>query len=123
MEEFYLSLLILTSIPILGAIKNIVKRKTFNILIFLRTFALYFMIYLILEYLFGYYFYFEFDNSMLICLLERWIMFVYKIIYSFVTKNYEKKKFKYYHKYLTELSSGSLDKMYHIDNFDKAKNL
>jgi len=123
MEELYLSVLVLTSIPILGSIKNIVKRKTFNILIFLRTFAIYLIIYLLLEYGFGYYYDFELDTSMLICLLERWIMFVYKIIYSFVTKNYEKKKFKYYHKYLTELSSGSLDKMYQIDNFNKIKDL
>ncbi len=91
MEEFYLSTLVLTSIPILGAIKNVVKRKTFNILIFLRTFAIYFVIYLILEHMFGYYFNFELDISMFICLFERWIMFVYKIIYSFVTKNYDKK--------------------------------
>ena len=51
-------------------------------------------------------------------LVERYIMFIFKIIYSYLTKNYEKKKFKYYKKYMTELSAGSLDKMYQLDNLE-----
>ena len=32
MEELYQTIIILCAIPILGAIKNVIKRKTFNIL-------------------------------------------------------------------------------------------
>lgn len=48
---------------------------------------------------------------MLLCLIERWGMFIFKIIYSYVTKNYEKKKLKYYQKYNLELSSNTLKEL------------
>ena len=122
MEELYQVIIVLMAIPILGAIKNVIKRKTFNILIFLRTFGVYFGLYVIGKFIVGYEFNIQLFDSMILSLLERYLMFVFKISYSYMTKNYERKKFKYYKKYLIELSSGSLDKMYHIDNLDKIKN-
>jgi hypothetical protein len=123
MDQLYQSIIILCIIPIFGAIKNLIKRKSFNILIFLRTFGVYFGIYLIGIFIIRYKFKINLFDSMLLSLLERYLMFVFKICYSYITKNYERKKFKYYKKYLIELSSGSLDKMYHIDNIDKIKNI
>lgn len=112
MNQTYLSVIVLISIPILGAIKNVIKRKSFSIKIFLRTFAVYFGIYVFFK-IFNIYNFTPliiFD-AMLLSLCERWSMFVYKIIYSHITKNYEKKKLKYYEKYNLELSSGTLDKL------------
>jgi hypothetical protein len=119
MDNFYLNILTLIIIPIFGAMKNIIKRKTFNIKIFLRTFVVYFLIYLGFKYMIGYEFEFELLDCMSISLLERYCMFIFKIIYAIITKNYEKKKFKYYKKYLTELSEGSLDKMYQIEQMNQ----
>lgn len=121
MEELYQAIIILCAISILGAIKNVIKRKTFNIFIFLRTFGVYFALYLIGKFIVKYKFEFNLFDAMTLSLLERYLMFVFKISYSYITKNYERKKFKYYEKYLTELSSGSLDKMYHIDNIKNIK--
>lgn len=108
MNETNFSVIILIAIPILGAIKNVVKRKSFNIKIFLRTFIVYFTIYLFFKIFKLYSFNLDCFNSMLLSLTERWSMFIYKIIYSYITKNYEKKKLKYYQKYNLELSSGTL---------------
>ena len=41
LDDHNYGFLVLILIPILGAIKNIVKRKTFNIFIFMRTFGVY----------------------------------------------------------------------------------
>lgn len=119
--EFYLGLFVLVAIPIFGAIKNIIKRKSFNPYIFARTFCVYIGIYLFFKLCFDYELEIGLDeislfDTMILSLSERYLMFIFKIIYSFVTKNYEKKKFKYYKKYMCELSSGSLDKMYHVEN-------
>jgi len=116
MKELYQTICVLVIIPIFGAIKNVVKRKSFNIFIFLRTFVVYLSIYLIGKFITIEYFKLNLYNAMALSLLERYLMFVFKIVYSYFTENYEKKKFKYYKKYMIELSSGSLDKMYHIDN-------
>ncbi len=107
----FISIIILIAIPILGAIKNVIKRKTFNIKIFLRTFLIYFVIWMLLRFFNIYNLELNCTDSMLLSLCERWGMFVYKIIYSYVTKNYEKKKLKYVHKYNLELSSNSLEKL------------
>jgi hypothetical protein len=107
----FISIIILTAIPILGAIKNIIKRKTFNIKIFLRTFLVYFVIWILFRIFNIYNLELNHTDSMLLSLCERWGMFVYKIIYSYITKNYEKKKLKYYKKYNLELSSDSLEKL------------
>jgi hypothetical protein len=107
----YNIILILIFIPILGAIKNVIKRKTFNLKIFLRTFVVYGIIYFFSKILKIYNFQLNTHDSMLLSLSERWGMFVYKILYSSITKNYEKKKFKYYEKYRLELSNNSLNKL------------
>ena len=108
MNETIVSILVLTAIPILGAIKNVIKRKTFNIKIFLRSFVMYFIIWLFFWIFNLYKFKIIYLDSMLLSLTERWTMFMYKIIYSYITKNYEKKKIKYYEKYNLELSSNTL---------------
>lgn len=118
MNEIFKSISVLVLIPILGAIKNIIKRKSFSIFIFLRTFVVYIGIFVIGRLINNQNFKFNLFDMMTLSLLERYLMFVFKIVYSYMTKNYEKKKFKYYKKYMTELSSGSLDKMYHIDNLE-----
>lgn len=118
MEKILQSIIILCIIPIFGAIKNVIKRKSFNIYIFLRTFGVYSGIYLIGIFIIGKDWKLNLFDSMALSLLERYLMFVFKIVYSYLTKNYEKKKFKYYKKYMTELSSGSLDKIYQIDNLE-----
>jgi hypothetical protein len=104
-------IIILIAIPILGAIKNVIKRKTFNIKIFLRTFVVYLGILVFFKVSNIYNFKLTCTDSMLLSLLERWGMFVYKIIYSYFTKNYEKKKIKYWEKYNLELSSNTLDQL------------
>lgn len=111
MEELYQTIIILCAIPILGAIKNVIKRKTFNIFVFLRTFGVYFVLYLIGKFILRYEFQLKLFDAMTLSLLERYLMFIFKISHSYITKNYERKKFKYYKKYLIELSSGSLDKI------------
>ena len=121
--EHYLCVLILVLIPIFGAVKNIIKRKTFNIFIFLRTFVIYFFIYLISRYFCEYQFKINLFDCMLISLLERYVMFIHKINYSFITNNYEKKKLKYYKKYLVEISSGKLNKISMTDNTEINNNV
>jgi hypothetical protein len=110
LNESTISLLILCAIPILGAIKNIVKRKSFKVTIFLRSFVIYGVLCALLYSCFGFTFKLNLFESMILSLSERWGMFVYKIGYSVITKNYEKKKYKYYEKYNMDLSSNSLEK-------------
>ena len=89
-------------IPILGAIKNAVKYKKISPLLFLRTPALYLIIYSYL-YLNHYN-----SKSCKICLTiinERIFMFIYKIIISLINDNYNKKKIKYQKKYGLEYES------------------
>lgn len=75
--------------PILGSLKNYVKYKRFNILVFLRT--LY--IYSILK------FAIQTDNTWIILMLERWFFFLFKIIRSIINDDYNNKKKKYIEKY------------------------
>lgn len=118
-EECVLGLTILFAIPLFGAIKNIIKRKSFNILIFLRSFMIYIIIYSLVYLCFDYPLELNIINSMFLSLSERWSMFIYKICYSYITKNYEKKKYKYYQKYQTELSENSLNKISDLDMENK----
>ena len=111
MSETNLSIAILVAIPVLGAIKNVIKRKSFNIKIFLRTFMVYFVIWLLFKIFNLHNFNLNCFDSMLLSLIERWGMFVFKIIYSYVTKNYERKKLKYYEKYKLEFSSNTLKEL------------
>ena len=81
-------LLILVT-PLLGSLKNYVKYKRFNILILLRTPLLYFLLQLILQT----------NNIWKILLIERWILFLFKIIRSLYRNDYLVKKEKYKIKY------------------------
>ena len=111
LTETTTSLTILGAIPVLGAIKNVVKRKSFSPLIFVRTFVVYGILCELVYLCFDYSFQLSPVDSMILSLGERYGMFVYKIAYSVLNSNYQKKKFKYYEKYNTELSTESLNKL------------
>ena len=81
--------MILIITPILGAFRNYVKYKSFKPLIFIRTPALYFFIFIL----------FQTNNIWKILILERWFMFIYKTILSLLRNDYQKKKKKYIEKY------------------------
>ena len=76
---------------VLGATKNYMKYKQFNIILFLRTPFVCTIIYNLIKFMIV-------NKSILFLstlILERWIMFIYKIIYSFIDDSYGKKKNKY----------------------------
>ncbi len=75
--------------PLLGSLKNYVKYKCFNILIFIRTFIIYFILNLSIKT----------NNKWMILILERWFFFLFKIIRSIYRNDYEYKKQKYIKKY------------------------
>lgn len=87
MNELYPALFVLCIVPILGVIKNIIKRKTFNIFIFLRTFCVYFIIYLIEIFIDEYKIKLNILDAIQLTLLERYYMFIFKILYLLITKN------------------------------------
>ena len=75
--------------PILGSLKNYVKYKRFNTLIFLRTLYIYSILKLAIQT----------DNTWIILMLERWFFFLFKIIRSIINDDYNNKKQKYIEKY------------------------
>jgi hypothetical protein len=75
--------------PILGSLKNYVKYKRFNILVFLRTLYIYSILKLAIQT----------DNKWIILMLERWFFFLFKIIRSIINDDYNNKKQKYIEKY------------------------
>ena len=75
--------------PLLGSLKNYVKYKRFNILVFLRTLYIYFILKLSIQT----------NNTWLILMLERWFFFIFKIIKSIINNDYNNKKQKYIEKY------------------------
>jgi len=75
--------------PLLGSLKNYVKYKHFNILVFLRTLYVYFILHLSIQT----------NNTWLILMLERWFFFSFKIIRSIINNDYNNKKQKYIKKY------------------------
>ena len=75
--------------PILGSLKNYVKYKRFNILVFLRTLYIYYILKLTIQT----------DNTWIILMLERWFFFLFKIIRSIINDDYNNKKQKYIEKY------------------------
>jgi len=75
--------------PILGFIKNYIKYKQLNFLIFIRTPILYFFIYLFLQQ----------NNIWKVLIYERWFFFIYKSINSIRKNDYKNKKEKYIKKY------------------------
>ena len=75
--------------PLLGSLKNYVKYKRFNILVFLRTLYIYYLLKLSIQT----------NNTWLILMLERWFFFIFKIIKSIINDDYNNKKQKYIEKY------------------------
>jgi len=75
--------------PILGSLKNYVKYKRFNILVFLRTIYIYSILKIVIQT----------DNTWIILMLERWFFFLFKIIRSIINDDYNNKKQKYIEKY------------------------
>ena len=75
--------------PLLGSLKNYVKYKRFSILIFIRSFYIYFILKLFIQT----------DNNWLILMLERWFFFLFKIIRSIIRNDYERNRNKYINKY------------------------
>ena len=75
--------------PLLGSLKNFVKYKKFNLFLFLRSPVLCLILKIIIQT----------NNIWMIMILERWIMFVFKIIRSLIRNDYLKKKEKYIEKY------------------------
>ena len=75
--------------PLLGSLKNYVKYKRFNFIVFIRTFYIYSTFHLLIQT----------NNKWMILILERWFFFIFKIIRSILRNDYESKKQKYIKKY------------------------
>ena len=75
--------------PLLGSLKNYVKYKRFNFFLFLRSPLLCFILQIIIQT----------NNIWMIMILERWLMFIFKIIRSLLRNDYQRKKEKYKLKY------------------------
>ncbi len=75
--------------PLLGSLKNYVKYKRFNFIVFIRTFYIYLTLHLLIQT----------NNKWMILILERWFFFIFKIIRSIYRYDYESKKQKYIKKY------------------------
>ena len=82
---FYLYLIT----PILGSLKNYVKYKKFNLLIFIRTLYIYFLLQLVIQT----------NNIYLLLIFERWFFFIFKIIRSIIRNDYLNNRDKYIKKY------------------------
>ena len=78
-----------TITPLLGSLKNYVKYKRFDILIFVRSFYVYLTLHLFTQT----------NNIWLILTLERWFFFIFKIIRSIYRNDYMRNKSKYETKY------------------------
>lgn len=73
----------------LGTLRNYIKYKRINILLFLRTPITYFMINLL----------FQNQNIWKTLIFERWFFFIYKSLLSLYNDDYNVKKQKYILKY------------------------
>jgi len=74
---------------ILGSLKNYVKYKKFNMLLFLRTPLCIFLIQILLQT----------NNIWKVLIFERWSMFIFKTLRSLYRNDYYIKKEKYISKY------------------------
>ena len=90
-----LTLLLLLTTPILGALKNYIKYKKFNIITFSRTPILCTFLFIIMSQFTTT----DYSTIFFILILERWVMFIYKILVAYIDDNYIKKKDKYVLKY------------------------
>ena len=75
--------------PFLGCLRNYVKYKQLDFLMFIRTPIIYFLLSLI----FGH------DNVWKTLVYERWLLFMYKTCLSLYKNDYINKKDKYIKKY------------------------
>ncbi len=75
--------------PFLGCLRNYVKYKQLDFLMFIRTPIIYFLLTLI----FGH------DNVWKTLVYERWLLFMYKTCLSLYRNDYINKKDKYIKKY------------------------
>lgn len=75
--------------PILGSLKNYIKYKHFNTLVFLRTLYIYLVLHLSIQT----------NNTWMILMIERWFFFVFKIIRSIYRNDYIRNREKYETKY------------------------
>ena len=75
--------------PILGSLKNYIKYKNFNTLVFLRTLYIYLVLHLSIQT----------NNTWMILMIERWFFFVFKIIRSIYRNDYIRNREKYETKY------------------------
>ena len=82
-------LIFLLITPTLGFLKNFIKYKSVEPLLYLRTPFLYILLFVILQT----------NNLWKIAIMERWIMFLFKILRSYVRNDYMIKKEKYREKY------------------------
>lgn len=94
-------MLILYSLtPILGALRNYVKYKKFNIKIFIRTPVTYYFIHIFLINFNKLNYVFKNNNIILYTLIyERWFFLIYKTILSYINNDYYLKREKYIKKY------------------------
>jgi len=75
--------------PILGSLKNYIKYKHFNTLVFLRTLYIYLVLHLSIQT----------NNTWMILMIERWFFFIFKIIRSIYRNDYIRNRNKYETKY------------------------
>lgn len=75
--------------PLLGSLKNYVKYKRFNFLVFIRTLYIYALLQIIIQT----------KNIYLILILERWFFFGFKVIRSIIRNDYIRNRNKYTKKY------------------------
>ena len=75
--------------PILGSLKNYIKYKNFNTLVFLRTLYIYLVLHLSIQT----------NNTWMILMIERWCFFAFKIIRSTYRNDYIRNREKYETKY------------------------
>ena len=75
--------------PLLGLLRNYIKYKQLDLLVFLRTPLTYFLIIL----------FFGHDNVYQTLIYERWFFFIYKTVLSLYNDDYNTKKDKYIKKY------------------------
>ena len=75
--------------PFLGSLRNYIKYKKLNFLLFIRTPITYFFINL----------FFQYNTIWQTLIYERWLLFIYKTILSIYYDDYNRKKDKYILKY------------------------
>lgn len=92
-------LLLSLATSILGALKNYVKYKQFEISLFFRTPIICLITGMFLKLFFRNYIYFNFTSAFFVIILERWLMLSYKSLVAYYSNNYLQKKEKYKVKY------------------------